>query len=435
MPQSWLEVGVADIEAAPRLLEQAGYRLLVRLQQEPLGANGNTPPKSRGYAHGHYSCAIFAKIIVTYEEYIMFLIDTQSKKAVSLERKTFSALNLSERNDLQEWITGNPNILGENLLIIQKEFDGFLNTNERLDLLALDERGKLVIIENKLDDSGKDVVWQALKYVSYCATLTEGKICDIYQQYLGNNGIAAEKIAEFYDEQDIRLNPANNGQRIILVAANFRKEVTSTVLWLYNYGIDITCIKVTPYKDNDKLYLDVERILPIQDIGDYQIRVAEKIRDDINTGKVELARHKLRRRFWDEAIPILRNKTGIFANISSSKDSWIAGSTGYSGITFNPIIKMKCARAELYIDTGDRERNKNIFYNLQENTAKIESIFGSTLDWQELPDKKASKICVHFDEYGLTDEEHWNEIIEFLADNLAKLVTAFKVPLETVMKG
>jgi hypothetical protein len=39
---------------------------------------------------------------------------------------------------LQEWVVNNPQILGENLLVIQKEFDGFSDTNERLDLLALD---------------------------------------------------------------------------------------------------------------------------------------------------------------------------------------------------------------------------------------------------------------------------------------------------------
>ncbi|MDR1277110.1 MAG: glyoxalase [Candidatus Accumulibacter sp.] len=37
VPQAWLEVDVADIEVATRVLEQAGYRLLVRLQQEPWG--------------------------------------------------------------------------------------------------------------------------------------------------------------------------------------------------------------------------------------------------------------------------------------------------------------------------------------------------------------------------------------------------------------
>jgi len=43
-------------------------------------------------------------------------------------------------------------------LVIQKEFDGFNETNERLDLLALDKQGNIVVIENKLDDSGKDVI-------------------------------------------------------------------------------------------------------------------------------------------------------------------------------------------------------------------------------------------------------------------------------------
>jgi len=126
----------------------------------------------------------------------MFLIDTKNKKAVSLDKKTFAELNLSERNDLQEWIVNNPMILGEKLLIIQKEFAGFPDTNERLDLLALDEHGRLVVIENKLDDSGKDVVWQALKYVSYCAPLKKDEIREIYQRYLGTDVIASEKIAK-----------------------------------------------------------------------------------------------------------------------------------------------------------------------------------------------------------------------------------------------
>ena len=69
-----------------------------------------------------------------------------------------------------------PEALGEELLIIQKEFDGFADTRERLDLLALDKDGRLVVIENKLDDSGRDVVWQALKYVAYCSNLTKAQI-------------------------------------------------------------------------------------------------------------------------------------------------------------------------------------------------------------------------------------------------------------------
>ena len=87
-------------------------------------------------------------------------------------------------------------------LSFERSLQGFFDTNERLDLLALDADGNLVIIENKLDDSGRDVVWQALRYVSYCAPLKKTDICDIYQKYLGTEAAATEKLCEFFGDDD-----------------------------------------------------------------------------------------------------------------------------------------------------------------------------------------------------------------------------------------
>lgn len=174
--------------------------------------------------------------------------------------------------------------------------------------------------------------------------MTKSEICEVYQKYLGTSAIAQDKIAEFYDGQDyesIRLNPVEGDQRIILVAANFRKEVTSTVLWLRNYhGVDITCIKVTPYKDAEKLYLDPEQIIPMQDIGDYQIRLTAKKQEETISSKEEATRYKTRYRFWEAALPVLRSKTGIYNNVSPGKDNWLTGASGHSGVVFNPVIPM-----------------------------------------------------------------------------------------------
>ena len=73
-----------------------------------------------------------------------------------------------------------------------------------------------------------------------------------------------EKLCEFYEKEydEISLNKGPR-QRIILVAAKFRKEVTSTVLWLINYNIRIQCFQVTPYKKDDELFLDIEQIIPM----------------------------------------------------------------------------------------------------------------------------------------------------------------------------
>ena len=131
----------------------------------------------------------------------MYIIDKDTNRIVELPKKTFSELGFKERENLQEWLANNPTSLGEELLIIQKEFDGFNDTRERLDLLALDKHGNLIIIENKLDDTGRDVTWQVLKYASYCSSLNKSQIISIYQEFLSKNGSnksAEENISDFF---------------------------------------------------------------------------------------------------------------------------------------------------------------------------------------------------------------------------------------------
>ena len=73
----------------------------------------------------------------------MYQINKIQNKITKLKEYTFSELKFKEREHLQEWLADNPESLGEELLIIQKEFDGFNDTKERLDLLALDKQGRL----------------------------------------------------------------------------------------------------------------------------------------------------------------------------------------------------------------------------------------------------------------------------------------------------
>jgi hypothetical protein len=62
----------------------------------------------------------------------MYQIDKTSNNLIKLEERLFGELGIRERDHLQEWIAKNPEVLGEELLIIQKEFSGFNDTNERL---------------------------------------------------------------------------------------------------------------------------------------------------------------------------------------------------------------------------------------------------------------------------------------------------------------
>ena len=81
----------------------------------------------------------------------MYKIDRQNNSLKSLMEVSFSSLGFRERDHLQEWLANNPQALTkkddkeDELLIIQKEFAGFDETNERLDLLAIDKKGNLVM--------------------------------------------------------------------------------------------------------------------------------------------------------------------------------------------------------------------------------------------------------------------------------------------------
>ena len=68
----------------------------------------------------------------------MFPVNRSENCLVRLDERRFADVNVRERDHLQEWLVRMPDALGEELLIVQKEFDGFAETRERLDLLALD---------------------------------------------------------------------------------------------------------------------------------------------------------------------------------------------------------------------------------------------------------------------------------------------------------
>jgi hypothetical protein len=69
--------------------------------------------------------------------------------------------------------------------------------------------------------------------------------------------------------------------RIILVSADFSKEITSTVLWLTNdYDLDISCIRLRPYRFQDKLLVDIQQILPLPEASEYQVQFRKKAAEE-----------------------------------------------------------------------------------------------------------------------------------------------------------
>jgi hypothetical protein len=366
----------------------------------------------------------------------MYLINRDKNNLEPVEKITFKSAGLTERKHLQEWIDKNPESLGEELLIIQKEFSGFDETNERLDLLALDKKGNLVVIENKLDDSGRDVVWQSLKYASYCSGLNSQGIKEIFEEYLLKQRVkdeAQKRLEIFFDNSDRngledyeqKLNTGNS-QRIILVAAEFRKEVTSTVLWLVNnYGLKIQCHRVTPHKLGEQILLDFDQIIPIKEAEEYIIKVALKNREEIGNQVVLENRYEVRLDFWTQFLKEINKRNGLCANISPSKDAWIGIGIGTSGVGMNLVVTRAYARVEIYINKGSQAENKKTFDSFLEKKNVIEEIFGAPLVWERMDNKVTSRIKWQLDDVSVFNPRDYSKINGFLIDGAARLKKAF----------
>ena len=78
---------------------------------------------------------------------MIFVISEDLSKIEKVESERFITLDVWERKHIQEWIRSHPEILGEDLLIVSMEFDRFEGSRDRLDLLAVDREGNLVVIE------------------------------------------------------------------------------------------------------------------------------------------------------------------------------------------------------------------------------------------------------------------------------------------------
>ncbi len=85
-------------------------------------------------------------------------------------------------SELENWIVESPDILGQDLLIIARQKT--IESVGQLDLLAIDAKGELSIIELKRGMAPREAVAQALDYASWLDGTSESQIFEMAEDYL-----------------------------------------------------------------------------------------------------------------------------------------------------------------------------------------------------------------------------------------------------------
>ncbi len=197
---------------------------------------------------------------------------------------TYSAEQLKERQDLQALLLNRPDAIDKDLLILREEFDSWQDSKRRIDLLALDKKANLVVIELKIEEEGGHMELQAIRYAAMVSAMDFEMAVQARERFLSRQkkdpDQARQDLLEHLGESESSEVIIGDTPRIVLVAPTFSKEITTTVLWLNARGLDIRCLQARPYRLSSDLYLDVEQIIPLPSAAAYIEQIAEKKRQE-----------------------------------------------------------------------------------------------------------------------------------------------------------
>lgn len=290
-----------------------------------------------------------------------------------------------EAQGFTPWLARNLDLLAEALKIDELELKGTeVSAGDfRLDILAEDTQGHPVLIENQFGPTDHRHLGQLISYVAS------------------------------------QVGPAT----IVWVAERFKEDHRAAIDWL----------NASTVADFDFFAVEIEALkIGESDPAPFFNLVAKPNSWARSVGAVtrssttdELAeRHKIRLSYWASFAEFLQGENTRFSIRRPNKDHWFEFPIGRSGVAISATINTKPRRigVELYFH---RDPFKAGIRQLEAEKPAIEAAFGNSLEWQELPGKKASRIAIFRHDLDPTDSGHYPEIHRWMLAKMNRFQQVF----------
>ena len=296
-----------------------------------------------------------------------------------LTRRPLREVWKDEAKDFTPWLVDNLDVLNEvldlNLASAEREQTA---GDFSVDLVAEDDAGNVVVIENQLNKSDHDHLGKLITYLT-----------------------------------------AVDAKTAIWIVADPRPEHVRAITWLNEsasaafFLLKVEAVSIEGSPAAPLLTLIVGPSAETREAGETKKELAE--------------RYDIRERFWTSLLEIARNKTKLHANISPCPSGWVGAGAGKGGLAFNYSVRQHDMQVELYIARGTDAQleNKAIFDQLLGDKDEIEKVFGDRLEWQKLEGRLACRIRKVIDIGGYRDEAKWPEIHETATNAMVRLEKAF----------
>lgn len=285
-----------------------------------------------------------------------------------------------EEKDFSVWLAKEENLkelsneIGIDIVLEERESSvgGF-----SLDIFAYEDgTNRKIIIENQLEDTNHDHLGKIITY-------------------------AAGKDAEV----------------IIWIVKRAREEHRQAVDWLNQHTdekINVFLVEIELWQINDSL--PAPKFQVVAKPNDW----AKVMKKDGPVSDIK----QLQLKFWLGFVEYAKGTdfTKYFALRKCNPQHWYSLAAGLASgvsITLTVDTNTKMVRTELYISD-----NKELFNKLYGYKNQIESELGFELDWQPLPDAKASRVAIKHDS-DIKNESAWNEAFKWFCEKATKMKVVF----------
>lgn len=136
--------------------------------------------------------------------------------------------------------------------------------------------------------------------------------------------------------------------------------------------------------------------------------------------------------FWKMLQERSKGRTDLFTKLTNLDTYFLSTSAGRKGFKLGYLIALNWGTVNVYIDIGNKERNKAFFDALYAQRDAIESEVGETLDWRRLDNKRACQFGRKFEDGGLENRDSWPKLIDRMIDSMIRLDQAVRPRLEAL---
>jgi hypothetical protein len=209
---------------------------------------------------------------------------------------------------------------------------------------------------------------------------------------------------------------------IVWIATAFRQEHRQALDWLnentgekaHFFGIELQVVRI-----GDSLHAPLLNVVAQPNDWQKQVRAATQANAVSGKGALYVG-------FWQRFIDRVHAEHPDWTNAKAvGPYNWFEMKAPIKGCLISSSFAQKeRLRHELYIDTGDADRNAELFSYFYGFKEELETAYGRSLSWEELPNRRACRIADYQDGCSVAETRRYEEFLKWFLDAGTRLRSA-----------